>query len=1325
MGHRPMDVRGLWNAIGARLALRLWLAIGLMLAGVVVAQPAFAQVEAVVTAPTTWYRGQVAQIDIKVQFAASGTTAAGEFQYRFGVPVADMQLVSWTCWYASISATPAPLLDVMISYKLNLDNYGDSCHLTFNVTVADDAAPGVISLNEILSTGTPVTRIAPTMTVIPPPSIASIDVNTVSAVGGTEVTMSGAHFVDGVTEVSFGGVPATSVTVISGTDLKATAPPNPAGPAQIEVKVGSGSGTYDAFAYSKAAPDVNVTVSPSPSTAGEPVTVTAAVVGGYQPTGNISFFDGTSNTTVGLDANGEAELTLTPPYATAYTFTAQYLGDANNSPQTGSAQHTVNPMATSTTLQSDLNPSISGDMVTFTATVTPAAAAGYVYFYIDNDFVGGYLLEDGSASFATDELAAGQREILARYMSLDGIHDGSDSDPLTQTVEATGTITIRQLVDGNDDAAFGFTGALNVDVTTTNGEGSSGAAPLQAGSYSISATDMSGSGFALTDISCSDGSTGSLATRTANVDLAAGEDVVCTFTSTNTADTGITVSVSPSGSSSVGSTITLSASIDGYQPTGTVVFSDDSGSGWSEMVNLVSGQAEYQISSLPAGVYGFVALYSGDAYNDGVLSAGSVEHEVQRLDSTVDLTVTPSGHSSYGDTITLSATVTGSNPTGTITFSDGGDTWVVANVVAGTAEIEVADLPVGTYSFAATYSGDGTNAEASDTVAHEVEAVDASVSLTITPSVSSTWGTPVTLKAVVTGSLPTGTVTFSDAGSWSETVTLVDGEAEYEFSDLPVGSYAFTASYGGDSNNTAAQSDTIDHEVGTIATSVALDSSTNPVVVGGQVTFTAMVAPSAATGSVEFFIDGASVGTVTLSGGSATYSTDALPVGDHAVVAEYLGDSGYAGATSAEYGQEVLEPLGRITVRQVVSGGPDASFAFSSATTGLNLAVVTSGGSGTSDPVTLSPGAYTLVAADMSADGYALRSIACSDADSSGDLTSRTATINLAADEAVTCTFTSSYSTEVTEKMIGDFMALRGKLLLANMPDMQRRVDRLNRMTRYAPGVGQLMSYVPRAAQSGTVELSTSLGAIEALGGRAEPNAFDIWIDGNYATVDGGAAFGRLAVGADYVLGPDMLVGAFVQLDRLVDEADAAAISGTGWLAGPYLTMRLGEGVYLDLMAAAGTSANSVSPDGTYTDSFGATRWLASAALQGEWTVGDWSFSPRASVGYYAEQSEAYTDSNGAPIASLMAQQGEIAAGPGVGYTGEMGELAYRLGLRLDAVADIDETGIADPYGRVEASLALGLPGGASLSVSGGYDGLWSATADSRSVSLSLSAPMQ
>jgi len=82
-----------------------------------------------------------------------------------------------------------------------------------------------------------------------------------------------------------------------------------------------------------------------------------------------------------------------------------------------------------------------------------------------------------------------------------------------------------------------------------------------------------------------------------------------------------------------------------------------------------------------------------------------------------------------------------------------------------------------------------------------------------------------------------------------------------------------------------------------IPTTTAVTSSLNPSVYGQSVTFTAAVTPSAATGSVTFTIDGVSGSPITLSSGSATYSTSSLTVGTHTVSATYGGGGIYTGST--------------------------------------------------------------------------------------------------------------------------------------------------------------------------------------------------------------------------------------------------------------------------------------------------------------------------------------------------------------------------------------------------------------------------------------------
>ena len=68
-------------------------------------------------------------------------------------------------------------------------------------------------------------------------------------------------------------------------------------------------------------------------------------------------------------------------------------------------------------------------------------------------------------------------------------------------------------------------------------------------------------------------------------------------------------------------------------------------------------------------------------------------------------------------------------------------------------------------------------------------------------------------------------------------------------------------------------------------------------------TFTAIVTPgsgSGPTGTVQFKIDGSNAGSpVTLSGGTAAYSTVALAAGNHSITAVYSGNANFAGSMSS------------------------------------------------------------------------------------------------------------------------------------------------------------------------------------------------------------------------------------------------------------------------------------------------------------------------------------------------------------------------------------------------------------------------------------------
>ncbi len=95
--------------------------------------------------------------------------------------------------------------------------------------------------------------------------------------------------------------------------------------------------------------------------------------------------------------------------------------------------------------------------------------------------------------------------------------------------------------------------------------------------------------------------------------------------------------------------------------------------------------------------------------------------------------------------------------------------------------------------------------------------------------------------------------------------------------------------------------------VGTTTSATALTSSLNPSTVGQSVTFTATVTGTGGTptGTVTFKDGTTTLGTGTLAGGVATFTTTALTQGSHPITAMYNGDPTFAVSTSTVLTQVV------------------------------------------------------------------------------------------------------------------------------------------------------------------------------------------------------------------------------------------------------------------------------------------------------------------------------------------------------------------------------------------------------------------------------------
>jgi poly(hydroxyalkanoate) depolymerase family esterase len=174
----------------------------------------------------------------------------------------------------------------------------------------------------------------------------------------------------------------------------------------------------------------------------------------------------------------------------------------------------------------------------------------------------------------------------------------------------------------------------------------------------------------------------------------------------------------------------------------------------------------------------------------------------------------------------------------------------------------------------------------------------------------------VNFTATVTsakGAPPNGEiVTFEQGKKILGTVGLTNGSANFVTSTLTTGSANdVKAVYAGDSNFATSTSNTIAQVVDDASTTTILGSSQNPTNVGQSVTFSATVSPqfsgTTVTGNVEFFNGSSKLGTVSLSGGQASYTTTNLPASsDDSITAFYKGNNSFTSSTSNAISQAVL-----------------------------------------------------------------------------------------------------------------------------------------------------------------------------------------------------------------------------------------------------------------------------------------------------------------------------------------------------------------------------------------------------------------------------------
>ena len=155
---------------------------------------------------------------------------------------------------------------------------------------------------------------------------------------------------------------------------------------------------------------------------------------------------------------------------------------------------------------------------------------------------------------------------------------------------------------------------------------------------------------------------------------------------------------------------------------------------------------------------------------------------ITKATSSLSLTTNPTAPA-FGQTVTLTATISPNAVTGTVTFLDGSTVLGTANVVNWVATLPVNSLSVGAHNLSATYSGDSSYlASPAGSVAVTVAKGSGNPVVAATPSQPG-FGQPVTITATLSGS-PTGSVILTDGSTQVGTATLTNGVATFTLSNL-------------------------------------------------------------------------------------------------------------------------------------------------------------------------------------------------------------------------------------------------------------------------------------------------------------------------------------------------------------------------------------------------------------------------------------------------------------------------------------------------------------------------------------------------------------
>lgn len=396
--------------------------------------------------------------------------------------------------------------------------------------------------------------------------------------------------------------------------------------------------TNDDFAASTAMTTVSVLAdstttliasNAAPAVVGQAITFSSTVTPGASGSGAVSgtvtfTADGEAlGSPVAVDADGMAAISTADLEIGSHEIEADYSGDENHEASSASLQQVVNPGEVAVALESDVNPSVTGEPIEFAASATVVEPAegeltGMISFHtpdgpladpVDVD-------EDGRASITVDDLEVGSHQVTATYGD-DERFESSDSVVHSQVVNP-GSVEVTLDADRRDSiVGLPVTFDVRVDVLDPAAGDLNGLVQLMVGGTPVGdPIDVDDDGRATITTTSLPMGVNEVLARYVDDDRFDEAASAPSRITVNQGDTTVDLAVAPMAITE-GDQVSFTASVlatdaEAGVPTGTITFQVDGLPIGSPEAIDGSGRAEFQTNGLEAGRHSVTAIYSGD-----------------------------------------------------------------------------------------------------------------------------------------------------------------------------------------------------------------------------------------------------------------------------------------------------------------------------------------------------------------------------------------------------------------------------------------------------------------------------------------------------------------------------------------------------------------------------------------------------------------------------------------------------------------------------------------------------------------------------------------